>query len=457
MDIEFPRKLRPLFDPQYDAYVIYGGRDGTKSWGVARALLEMGTQAPERILCARETQQSIQESVHQLLEDQIKQMNMGHLYNVQKKTIIGIGAAAGTEFFFAGLKHNVDGIKSYERITKIWVEEAQSVSKHSWDVVLPTIRTEGAKIYVTYNPELSTDNTHVRWVLNPPPNTWVQKIGWEDNRWLSRISIARIEHMRATDPIGFAHVYGGECKSSVVGAIFKNEMAAALADGRIGQVPYNKALPVQTAWDLGFGDLNTIWFLQPYDGWYNFIDYAQGRGLTIADWIVTLQTKGYVYGTDWMPHDAIDAIIHHKLSGTGDRTMSIEQLARAAGRKVRIVPKLLITDRINAARTIFSRCRFDQEKCADGLQALRHYQWEGDTCSECQGTGKLQGTTCPICHGTGQADPEKKKKKEPLHNWASHGADGFQAAAVAIKAPPEKEERPTPPPRLRPQTYIPFG
>ena len=88
-----------------------------------------------------------------------------------------------------------------------------------------------------------------------------------------------------------------------------------------------------------------------------------------------LQNKQYVYGTDWLPHDGVDTIIHHKLAGGGDRSMSIEMLMRQAGRKPRIVPKMLITDQLNAARTIFPQCRFDERKCANGIQALRHYRW----------------------------------------------------------------------------------
>lgn len=112
-----------------------------------------------------------------------------------------------------------------------------------------------------------------------------------------------------------------------------------------------------------------------------------------------------------MPHDAVDTIIHAKLGG--DKTRSIEQLMRAAGRNVRVAPKLYVQDRINAARTVFSQCRFDAAKCADGLQGLRHYQW-----------GPPSAAGVP--------------KREPLHDWASHPADAFCTLAVSIKQPPAK-------------------
>jgi phage terminase large subunit len=185
-------------------------------------------------------------------------------------------------------------------------------------------------------------------------------------------------------------------------------MKAATADGRIGKVPYNRAHPVHTVWDLGFGDPTSIWFVQVYDGWFNFIDYLEGDQLEISDYLIQLQNKGYLYGTDWLPHDGVDTIIHHKMAG--DRSMSIEMLMRQAGRKPRIVPKMLVTDQINAARTIFPQCRFDEGKCADGLQALRHYQW-------------------PALSVDGVA------QRKPLHNWASHASSAFCGAAVAVRQP----------------------
>ena len=110
---QFPAKLQPLFEP-HPYKVLYGGRDGAKSWGVARALLILGTQKPLRILCARETMDSIRESVHQLLSDQIVNLGLEKFYNALQSEVRG---ANGTEFVFAGLrKQTVSSIKSYEAI-----------------------------------------------------------------------------------------------------------------------------------------------------------------------------------------------------------------------------------------------------------------------------------------------------------------------------------------------------
>lgn len=400
---EFTRKLEFLAHP-HPYKILYGGRDAMKSWSFAQQLILDGADRKLRWLCARETQKSMVDSVHKLLGDTIERLGMQDEYTITHDTIDGRN---GTEILFAGIKQ-AKNIKSYESCDGVWVEEAQVVSKSSWEILLPTIRKAGSEIWVSFNPELDTDDTYKRWVLNPPPGAVVIKIGWEDNPWLSEISRTKIEHLRETDPTAFANVYGGECKSSVEGAIFAAEMKKALADGRIGSVPYNRTKPVETVWDLGFGDPTVIWFVQMYDGYYNFIDYLESHDETTADYVIKLQNKSYMYGTDWLPHDGVDTIIHRRLNGTGDRSKSIEQLLRAANRKVRIIPKLLLTDQINAARLAFNQCRFDMEKCADGLQALRHYQW-------------------------GPLNDDGVRKREPLHNWASHASSAFMGAALAAK------------------------
>ena len=426
MRAEFPEKLAFLFEP-HDAKVLYGGRDGIKSWSIARALLVMGAENKLRFLCARETMKSLAESVHQLLEDQITNLGLASYYRVEKARIVGkvmhsngmygrpLPFPGPSEFVFAGLRHNVNEIKSFESLDGVWCEEAANISKNSWEVVIPTIRKDGSEIWISFNPELETDDTFKRWVMTPPPGTVVVKTSYHDNVWLSEISKARIAHLKATDEAAYLNIYEGMPKSSVEGAIFGPEMKAATADGRIGQVPYNRARPVDTIWDLGFGDPTSIWFLQAYDGWYNFIDYLQGDRLEIADYIIQLQNKRYLYGIDWLPHDGIDTIIHGNLAGA-DRRMSIEMLMRQAGRKPRLVPKMLITDQINAARTIFPQCRFDLVKCADGIQALRHYQWPA-------------------------LSAEGVSQRKPLHNWASHASSAFCGAAVAVRMPKAKTPR----------------
>jgi phage terminase large subunit len=164
IDAQFPSKLQCLFKPSRYK-VLHGGRGSGKSWGVARALLILAAQKPMRILCTREVQNSILESVHKLLSDQVEALCLSHFYEIQKTTIKG---ANGSQFIFEGLRHNINSIKSMEGVDVCWVEEAEKVTEESWRVLVPTIRAPGSEIWVTFNPHLETDPTYQRFIANPP-------------------------------------------------------------------------------------------------------------------------------------------------------------------------------------------------------------------------------------------------------------------------------------------------
>ncbi len=435
---KFPQAFQFLFEPhRYKG--VRGGRGKGASWAFARALLILGTgdvpnyQRPLRILCARETQRSIADSVHTLLRDQIGALGLREFYEVQQNTILGRN---GTEFIFAGLRHNVANIKSVEACDICWVEEAQSTSKTSWATLIPTIRKDKSEIWLSWNDILATDDTHKRFVLSPPPDAVIKKLTFRDNPWFPEVLRVEMEHLKRTNEAAYQHVWEGDCISEVEGAIFGQEYKTALDAGRIGSVPHNRAKPVTTVWDLGFGDPTAIWFLQAYDGFYNFIDYLESSDETTADYVIKLQNKGYMYGVDWLPHDGIDTIIHGRLNGTGDRTKSIEMLLREAQRSVRIVPKLLVADQINAARLFWNQCRFDATKCADGLQALAYYQWD-----------TRDAKPEELDPRAGRNAETVRKGKTPLHNWASHASSAFMGAAIAVKQP-ERAETPRPRPQV---------
>jgi phage terminase large subunit len=391
---EFPEKLRFLFDAaRYK--ILYGGRGGAKSWGVARALLIQAATTPLRILCAREFQNSIAESVHHLLQSQIVATGLESFYEVQNNVILGRN---GSEFLFAGLRNNITRIKSFEGIDRAWVEEAQMVSKSSWDTLIPTIRKDGSEIWVTYNPELDTDETHRRFVIDPPAGATVVKINWSDNPWFPETLLREKEELKARDPDAYQNIWEGHCRVTLDGAIYARELRLAQEEGRIRSVPYDATKPVHTFFDLGWADNTSIWFAQTVGGELRLIDYYSNNQMPIQHYIAVLQNRGYLYGTDWLPHDA-----KAKTLATG---RSVEEIMLAAGRQVRIVPNLSITDGINAARTIFDRCYFDEEKCAEGLQSLRHYRFD--------------------------VDPDTKQfSGKPLHDHHSHAADAFRYFAVS--------------------------
>jgi phage terminase large subunit len=392
---EFPQTLEFLFQPaRYK--VLYGGRGGAKSWGVARALLIQGAQSPLRILCAREFQNSIGDSVHHLLKNQIEALKLDSFYQIQNASITGLN---GTEFVFAGLRNNTSRIKSFEAIDRAWIEEAQTVSKSSWKDLMPTIRKDGSEIWITFNPELETDETYQRFVVNPPTDAIVRKVNWTENPFFNAVlEQERLDDLKR-DPVAYRNIWEGECRSTLEGAIYGNEIRKAEEEGRIMSVPYDALKQVHTFWDLGWADNTSIWFAQSVGPELRLIDYYSNQLQPLQHYMQVLQGKGYIYGTDWLPHDA-----RAKSLATG---RSVEEIMLSMGRKVQITPNLSLFDGINAARTIFNRCYFDKDKCSEGLQALRHYRYD--------------------------IDPESKQLSgKPLHDWASHGADAFRYFALSI-------------------------
>lgn len=218
--IEFPEAFQGLFQPsRYKVY--YGGRGGAKSWAVARALLLLGAKKPLRILCAREFQSSMADSVHKLLKEQIEALHLEPWYEVQKTRIIG--TVTGTEFIFKGLRHNAQEIKSTEGIDICWVEESQSVSEESWSILIPTIRKEHSEIWVTFNPLDDDDPTYQRFVLNTPPNAIVKKVSWRDNPWFPDVLKEELEYLRRVDPDAYAHVWEGETRTISDAVIFRGK------------------------------------------------------------------------------------------------------------------------------------------------------------------------------------------------------------------------------------------
>lgn len=388
-----------LYPARYKVY--YGGRGSGKSWTFARCLLIAGYQRKLIIMCARETQTSIRDSVHRLLADQISSMDLGGHYSVEKARIYG---ANGTEFIFAGLKNNPDALKSIEGCDVVWVEEAQSVSAESWRKLIPTIRKDGSEIWVGFNPEMEEDETYQRFVVHPPPSAVVRKVSWRDNQWINKALLDEMAHLRQVDPAQYDHVYEGNCITAVSGAVYQSELSAVEKEDRIKEVPVIGGKPVHTYWDIGWNDATAIWFAQSEFGGYRIVDYAEYRFTKIEDIVKDLQSRNYVYGSDYLPHDAT-----HGTLAAGGRSV-VAQL-RGLGRVVREIPRVaLVADRINAVRTIMPMCYFDRAKCADGLYWLRRYRWR-------------------------EQKRDEQVRREPLHDESSHSADAFGGLALAIQAP----------------------
>lgn len=398
MAVKLPKKMQFLFEP-HRYKVLYGGRGGTKSWGVAIALLLIGAQKKTRIFCGREIQKSIKNSVHKLLEDQIDALGLKDFYEVLQTEIRGRN---GTEFLFDGLKHNIDNIKSLESADIAWIEEAQSVSKSSWEKLIPTIRKPGSEIWMSFNPDLEDDETYQRFVINPPSSAKLVKVGWQDNPWFPEVLIQEKEDLRQKDYDAYLNVWEGHCRQVLEGAVYAEEIRQATEENRIGKVPHVSNHPVTAIFDLGHADKTAIWFCQSVGHEFRLVKYYENQFKKIQHYMDYMHGLPFKYGRIVLPHDADYETLN------ADKTTASIVRKSFPNASVTVLKRLGITQGIDAARTIFEQCWFDKENCADGLHALRHYRYDKDP-----DTGKVS--------------------KNPIHDENSHGADAFRYLAVSIK------------------------
>ena len=218
--VKIPNKFKPLWNPKrYKVY--YGGRGAGKSWSFALTLLLMGAKKKKRVLCTREVQGSMKQSVHKLLSQCIELLKLGYFYRITREGIYGRN---GTEFIFYGLKHDPMQIKSLEGVDICWVEEAQKISNESWDVLIPTIRKDGSEIWISFNPNLETDPTYVKYVVNEQrENSLIVKVNYWDNPFFSDELREELEYQKELDYDDYLHIWEGHCKTASDSQIFRNK------------------------------------------------------------------------------------------------------------------------------------------------------------------------------------------------------------------------------------------
>jgi phage terminase large subunit len=397
--VELPKKLRFLRDA-HRYKVVHGGRGSAKSWTFARQLLVLGTEKPLRILCAREVQESIKESVHKLLSDQIKDLDLSDFYAVYNHAILGKN---GTEFAFTGLlEHTVTSIKSYEGVDICWIEEAQTVSGESWNILVPTIRKEHSEIWISFNPELDTDEVYLRFVVKPPPDAVVVEMNWRDNPWFNAVLEGERVHAKATlDEDEYNNIWEGQTRSAVAGAIYAQQILALSQRGRITQVPYEPRLQVHAVFDLGWNMVCGLWQRGP-GGALRGIGYIEERDKTIDWFAATLKDMRLNWGAVWLPADGFVQNYQHP---TGK---SAEEIFRAAGFTVQAIPKLPTVEAgIKAAKMMFGQTYLDADAMAAFIEHVKRYR------RHVSKAGVIG---------------------DPLHDEHSHAADMFRYTAQAAES-----------------------
>lgn len=401
--VVIPEEYQELFAPSksWRYYCYYGGRSSGKSTTVATFLLIKGMEQKIRVLCVRETQNSIAESVHQLMADIISKYKLDS-WQVTNEEIRN--KVTGSNIIFKGVHNNTQAIKSLEGVDICWIEEAQSVSMQSLDVLIPTVRKANSFFIITWNPLTENDPVWERVAGVEDDRTYVRKVNSDSiEALLSEEVIHEREKMRENNPDMFAHVWQGEPLSSKTGSVFGKQLAQATADGRIGKVPYDGAAMVYTAWDLGIGDCTAIWFFQIIGKEIHFIDHYEASGEDLGHYIGEILRKPYNYATHFLPHDARQRELQTNMT-------RVDFFANNGIRNVEVLRPTNFQvgeDDINlVARPKLSMCWFDAEKCKRGLECLKAYHYEFD-------------------------EKNNLLRSKPAHDWSSHSSSAFIYALMA--------------------------
>jgi phage terminase large subunit len=369
-------------------------------------------QAPLRVVCAREIQDSIKDSVKQLIEDKISDYGLeDHFEALRDET----RAKNGGKFVYKGVWRNPDALKSLEGADVFWGEEANRFSARSIRLIRPTLRKPGSRMIWTWNPEFDHDpiDKLFRGPAGPPPpspdyplGSIVREVSWRDNPWFAGSPLqAEKDNDYRTDPQTAEHVWGGSYVSAVEGAYYAAQLAKVREEGRICPQAKDPVLRVRAFWDLGRNDATAIWLAQFVDREIRVLDYIEGRGQQLAYYIRQLQTRGWGDAICQLPHDGV----HVRLESPG----SVEQQLRAADFEVQVTPNQgpgAALQRVEAARRLFPRIWFnDTSDVASGLKALAAYHE--------------------------RRDDKRNVGLGPMHDWASDPADAFGLMCVAYEEP----------------------
>jgi len=381
----------------------HGGRGSGKSQFFADlVLIYCLKKTGARILACREIQKSLKESAKRLLEGKIEQYGLGGLFEVQSSEIKTPG---GGVIVFAGLQdHTAESIKSYEGFDVAWVEEAQTVSDRSLNLLRPTIRKPGSELWFGWNPRFDTDAVDkMLRGAELPTGAIVVEANHSDNPWYPEELETERQDCLRQQPDQYEHIWEGGYATVTEGAYYAHVLAQARNENRIGAVSEDSLLPKRAYWDIGVSDATAIWIVQQKGDSLRFIDHYEAIGQDLAAHLEWIRSSGHEGAENVLPHDgakrdAVTAIrFEDHLRNAGFAARTVENQGKGAAMK-----------RVEAARSKFNRFWFDETKCAKGLKALGWYHEKIN-----------QGG-----YGVG-----------PEHDWASHSADAFGLAAVDYREP----------------------
>jgi phage terminase large subunit len=411
LSIPTARVFAPLLKPsRYKG--SYGGRGSGKSHFFAEKLVDDSMyQKGLRSVCIREVQKSLKESAKRLIEDKLTGLRLGerHGFKLFKDVIQTPGD--GIVLFQGMQDHTAESIKSIEGFHRAWVEEAQTLSARSLQMLRPTIRGEDSELWFSWNPRRKNDPVDVMLRQGElPTDAVVVRANWNDNPWFPSVLEQERQDCLRTAPDQYGHIWEGDYVSVAAGAYYAKHIAEARLQHRIGRVSPDPLLTIRLFFDIGGtgarADAASIWAAQFVGQEIRVLQYYEAQGQPLATHVAWLRAQGYTpeRAQIWLPHDG----------ATNDRVydVSYESALRAAGYKVTVVPnqgKGAAAARIEEGRRLFPQMWFDEEGCRAGLEALGWYHE--------------------------RIDESRNIGLGPEHDWSSHGADAFGLMCVVHEVP----------------------
>ncbi|RTL04670.1 PBSX family phage terminase large subunit [Candidatus Dependentiae bacterium] len=276
MNVTFPAKFYPFFNRKARRKIIKGGRGSAKSHSIAKLLIILTSRQKLRVLCCRELQGSIKDSVHKLLCDKIHELGLTKYFHITEHSI---KSWTGSEFIFKGLRNNYNEIKSLEGIDICWLEEGEGVTQESLDVLIPTIRKPGSEIWVSFNPETEKSPCNMTFVINAAPDDLIIEMNWRDNPWFPEVLRKEKDWCKLTDPEKYDWIWEGKYKLYAEDLIFKGKFEV--------DCEFTGPADVQRFQGLDFGFANDPMSFHQYyiHDECLYIEFeAYGRGVEIDEW-----------------------------------------------------------------------------------------------------------------------------------------------------------------------------
>jgi phage terminase large subunit len=408
---------------EYQSGGAWGGRGSGKSHFFASHAVAKAAQRPGTlIVCIREVQRTLKESAKRLIENKIRFFGLEEDdgFRLYDDRIVTPGAG---QIIFLGMQdHTAESIKSLEGYDYAWVEEAQTLSQKSLDLLRPTIRQPNSEIWFSWNPTRRTDPVDAFLRAEPPPEgAAIVQTSWRDNRWWNKtLEQERLESLRG-QPDQYDHIWEGGYQQITSGAYYAQSLTQARGENRLTRCAADPLLPYKAFWDIGGtgakSDHTVIWIAQFVGREIRVLDYYEARQQPLATHVAWLREprpgveRGYKDALMVLPHDGA---AHDRVFA-----VSFEGALQQAGFETMVVPnqgRAAASMRIEAARRLFPRIWFNAETCQMGLDALGAYH---------------------AIH-----DDARMVDLGPCHDWASHAADAFGMMCIVYEEPSRRTERP---------------